>query len=409
MSNKKLSPERTKLLLDHAVSSNANETAKKVAKYLKIEESRVSEGRRAEYRIDAALEECLIEKYGAPTGKPGVYIIAETTESIGLFIERVDRVSTSLHLEQLDNFYKAKHTKDSLADALEPPILEIGSLDTTARKRKHSAKSQNDRLKRLEKLRTIMLTDGFNEWLEEVSSAITQTLSPAFGFGKEILDTDITKLNGEWLESTIINGEIGCPEVSSSFSSLTKESGLFFGNIPLLYLFCLGKFIQARKRNLDHYFTYLNNGAKNSDQNEYVITGKIIWAEKNPFSIIKPGKIAFHPLSEIASNQIKQVIWMKAPGDKNSSLFGGFWEHYSGYSIKLYHQDTCVYTLTVVLHSSLEESCDWNIIIPKISSIHLFKELEHLRKWLELPEIPLVEIKTKIAELGGYVPGTIVI
>lgn len=49
------------------------------------------------------------------------------------------------------------------------------------------------------------------------------------------------------------------------------------------------------------------------------------------------------------------------------------------------------------------------IVIPDIPGLQLFKDLDGMRKWLNLPELPLDKMKMDIAKHGGYVPGAIVI
>jgi len=50
-----------------------------------------------------------------------------------------------------------------------------------------------------------------------------------------------------------------------------------------------------------------------------------------------------------------------------------------------------------------------NVVFPVIAASVLFKELEKIRAWLTLPELPLDTIKTDIAKHGGYLSGAIVI
>lgn len=442
----KLSLEDTKRLLDHAVSASSNMTAAKVAEFIQVPPPRISEGRRKEWRLSRHEADTLIAKYGQPRAKPGLFVSAEERDSIKSFIELEPSTSKARHLRRVSSLYHSSQFLNAVVDK----IAIIGEDDkalTTyeefseegdelldwdeqrearrarARKKHFSAEF---RKQKLDKLLTAMGTPEFSKWLIEARLYLDK-LRGQFENPEEIHSrmgrTGYYCINE--IQSLTPNGDNGHLSSEGSLHKLLEEYGLK----PSLYFNEMDLFLFGT---LDQYFRNLEVSISNKsliseaestlmEIKDYVITGEKIWSHEGRFTDPKIGEVG---IKKIFFPDIKnRPDWtyplllsnnrLKSPAEQDENSLST--DRWTTYEISLFLKENCDYALLLSLgsyenrYSDVIHAPERFIIIPDIPGLQLFKELDEMRKWLTLPELPLNDIKKDIAKHGGYVPGAIVI
>ncbi|BBB31497.1 hypothetical protein [Neptunomonas japonica] len=449
-SSDKLSFEDTKRLLDHACSASPNTNAAKIADFLNEPASRISEGRSKGWRLKVSDANKLIEKYGQPKGKPGLFVRAEERGSIKSFLEHESSTSKSRHLKRVWNLYHSVHFLNSLADKIMmvgdqlwptyeefaedgDELLNMDERDAVRKARAHKRDtSAKFRKEKLDKLFTMMKTPEFSQWLSAAGLYLDKLLDaydiPVDAYGIPEIIFRRMGATGYYGINDIHNitpdGDNNHLSSEGTLNQLLEEHGL--KSLPFLEvnLFLFGT--------LEQYFREFEEPATKAtlisqtdevliELREYVITGKEIWSQESKFTIPRLGEAAIGSIFSVdgksRANWISSLhqndIGLSSLSKKDvTSLFV---DHWTTYKVSLFLKDNCDYALMLSLGSYESSFSDVLhdperfIVIPDISGMCLFDELDELREWLDLPALPMDEMKTNIAEYGGYVPGAIVI
>ena len=442
-SSDKLSFEDTKRLLDHACTASPGMTAAKIADFLGEPPSRISEGRNKGWRLKISDANKLVEKYGQPKGKPGLFVRAEERESIKSFIEHESSTSKSRHLKRIWSLYHSITFLNSLADEVMmvddeffptyeafaedgDELLNMDERDAVRKARAQKKKiSAEFRKEKLNKLFTMMETPEFFQWLSATRLYLDKLRDtyddPQMIFNK-LSNAGYYGINE--IHNIAPDGDHNHLSKEGSLKQLQKEHGLKFFPPIEMSLFLFGTLEQ-------HFREYEEPSTKKTlisqadealmELREYVITGEKIWTQKDKFTIPKLGETAITGIFFPDDNNrpdwtyplLHDNLSLRSPDEKNlTSLSVDRW---TTYEISLFLKENCDYALMLSLGSYEQSYTDVIhtperfIVIPDISGLQLFDELDEMREWLNLPELPLDEMKTDIAKYGGYVPGAVVI
>jgi len=444
--SQKLSFEDTKRLLDHSCNSSPSMTASNIADFLDVPASRISQGRSKEWRLSHSEANSLIEEYGQPKGKPGLFVHAEERESIMCFIENEPLNSKTRHLKRISDLYCSSKFRNSLADSIsmigeDDQLLstyeaftedgdELLSINERSDARKTRAckkyTSAEFRKEKLNKLFTVMGTPQFAQWLtaarlhlEKLREAHNDPEQIYLMMGSSIGYYSITEIH-----NISSNGNNNHLSSEGSLYELLEEYGLKLRPLTEMSLFLIGS--------LEQYFP--GNGSisienKNFSQDkdalgeikEYVITGNRIWSHEGRFLEPKLGTVGIESIFfpdlrarpdwtyPLLLNEHRLDLSNKKDGTSLSI------DRWSTYEISLFLKDNCDYALMLSLGDFESRSThvvhnpERTIVIPNISGLQLFSELDEMRKWLTLPGLPLDEMKRDIASNGGYIPGAVII
>jgi hypothetical protein len=443
--SQKLSFEDTKRLLDHSCNSSPSMTASNIADFLDVPASRISQGRSKEWRLSLGEANTLIEKYGQPKGKPGLFVRAEERENIICFIENEPLNSKTRHLKRISSLYCSSKFRNSLADKIkmigeDDQLLstyeaftedgdELLSIDERSDARKTRAcklyTSAEFRKEKLNKLLSVMRTPQFAQWLAAARLYLEKL--------REIYDEPIaisTKMGSTGffdiceIHQIIPDGNNNHLPSQGSLDKLLEGYGLKTDSFFEMSLLLIG----SLEQNFPGYgLLSAENGLISQDKEalnevkEYVITGENIWSHEGAFTKPKVGEVG---LESIFFPDVKNRPDWTYPllENHNKPKLSNFKDEtsmsvdrWTTYEVSLFLKDNCDYSLLLSLGNNENIGSGYihfperNIVIPNISGVQLFNELEVMRKWLTLPKLPLDEMKRDIASNGGYIPGAVVI
>ena len=444
-SSDKLSFEDTKRLLDHACSASQNTNAAKVADFLNEPASRISEGRSKGWRLKVCDANKLIEKYGQPKGKPGLFVRAEERGSIKSFLEHESSTSKSRHLKRIWSLYHSIQFRNSLADKIMMvddqllPTYEVFSEDgdellnmddryTVRKARAHKRDTSAEfRKEKLDKLCAMMKTPEFSQWLSAARLYLDK-LRGAYDDSEKIYfmmgEAGYYCINE--INSITLDGDNNHLSSEGSLHKLLEAYGLKRTSSFEMSLFLFGTLEQYLREfeEPSNKKTLIPQADESlMELREYVITGEKIWSQQGKFTIPKLGVAAiagiFFPDDKNRPDWTYPLLQdnfrLKLPYEKEETSLSV--DRWTTYEISLFLKDNCDYALMLSLGNYenvgtymdvMHDPARW-IVIPDISGLQLFDELDEMREWLNLPELPLDEMKTDIAKYGGYVPGAVVI
>jgi len=415
MSMKRVSKEETKRLIDHALTSSPSMTSKRLAEILSTQESRISQGKYGEWRLEESHAEILIENFGQPRSAPGDFIQAEKNESISSFIEGEPERSRRRHYEIIISYLSSSKVQDKLVEKLRgAPSLLGAKLPTLGKADKEQLLCDFKRL---------LLSPTFEQWLKRVSQWVLKAQKEKLHYKKFFGCSGGLKYdNTEILEQ---DGE-DYSEESSILAYAKNEFSLCLEGVSTISLLLIGNAINhfelASTRcdldlDLTPNFSPKYTKSSNISTIDYVITGTVVWEHEGAFKKPKIGeaaseKLAFKVPDEelIFSPDLKEFVGFNSiPQDWQLDCWTTF-------KIGLFINKNCDYTLTIELgaQKGVAQQPAYHlgqrqIIIPKVSGLKLFEQLIELRRWLDLEEIPELEIKANIAKAGGYIPGAIIL
>jgi hypothetical protein len=419
--SKKLSFDDTKRLLDHCCNADLNITAVKIAEILGVEPSRISEGRGKRWRLSYDLANLLIKKYGQPRGKPGFFVRAEERESIKSFIDLEPVTSKSRHFNRVLKNYNSMSFRNSLADKIE--IYSDGRFIPTIKPTLTKFRDE-----KIEKLLTVMKTEDFSLWVSNAALFFEKIrkIEDDLGIIEIHMNYYLGSVGISDIPNIVINGENKDLHGNGSLNNLLADYGIEIDCELVMSLFLIGllekKFhgsglLKVDKKSISET-EYTQSIVK-----EYVISGDIIWSDKGTFTNPKIGEpgiegMFFQDLknkpswaSPIFSTDSDTSI--KQANHKSETFMSV--DHWTTYEITLFLKENCDYSLMLSLSRHEDANHPFRndskriIVIPNISGVLLFDELEEMREWLTLPKLPIDQIKKDIAKFGGYVPGAIII
>ncbi|MDO6563861.1 hypothetical protein Q4488_10755 [Amphritea sp. 1_MG-2023] len=439
----KLSLEDTKRLLDHAVSASSNMTATKVAKFIDVPPPRISEGRRKEWRLSQHEADTLIAEYGQPRAKPGLFVCAEERDSIKSFIELEPSTSKTRHFRKVSSLYHSSQFRNSVADQIAiigedddalfaheaftesgDEHLSMNERDTVqkarARKKYFSAEFRKEKL---DKLLAVIKTPKFSKWLIQARLYLDKlrntyndpdTIYRMMGSTSYYCISDINKITPDGKNNHLSS--------DGSLDKLLEEHGLKLSSLLAMSLFLIGVLEKHfRESDLPTLGSATKIQESTEEMKDYVITGEKIWSHEGRFTEPKLGlsgiEEIFFPDIENRPDWTYPLLLsdnrLKSPDEKDENSLSV--DRWTTYEISLFLKDNCDYALLLSLgsyenrYSEVIHAPERFIVIPNIAGLQLFKELDEMRKWLTLPELPLNDIKKDIAKHGGYVPGAIII
>jgi len=417
----KLSNEETKRLLDHACSA-AQMTAAKVADFLEVPATRISEGRNMAWRLNQTLADKLTEKFGRPRGKPGIFIRAERRKNIQHFLDNEKTLSGYRHFKRVKTFFDSQEFRNKLADALQ--LSDEGPSLLESMEKKRQSKTAENRKNKLDILFSVMQTPVFARWLSSANVYLSR-LCDTYGDLNEIcgMMQGSTYYAIDDLHNIDPQGSNENLSTENSLDEILRSHSLNIHQLGAMRLFLVGVLEQCLRGPASNKHT-AENPDNLTEMHEYVITGKKIWSDTGAFAEPKRGEIGLDnehfpdikngtdwtPLLTGDYSSLFRTHF--APGQKATPLSVDLW---TTYEVTLFMNENCDYSLLLSLASDRQVGDEIvhvperNVVFPVIAASVLFKELEKIRAWLTLPELPLDTIKTDIAKHGGYLSGAIVI
>lgn len=437
MTNKRqsITSDETKRYLGHACEAKGGRTAAKLAELLNVQPPRVTEGRKGEWCMTEQHKQLIIDNFGAPKGKPGTFVQAESHDSLDAFFDNEERLSRHRHLAQIAQIVNTKEFKQDLAKAVQWADETVVQIEEQGR-----PDSDGDWKEKLERLTDLMALPEFAQWLEG-STLYLKRLREC----EEYRD-DPEKLAGNmgWITSNINIDQLLDLEITdnipdevpwdSSLLELAKQLGIRIeSRLVFPTLFLLGHLRHSTHQleaatglTLEQPYTPMTGLRIPAPSiiEDYVITGSCIFDDEGVFNTPKIGApcldAIFIPLwqeqPQLSFPLTVDLFDRYVTDTPKRSLSVDYWV---SYRVAVYLKDNCDYALHLNLRDyDLNEAVhrlyqplgrERNIVIPDIPAPELFKVLEELRKWLGMPELPLFELKSRIAQQGGYIPGARVI
>jgi hypothetical protein len=420
ISKNSYSATETEQLIKHALDSSKRMTSQRLARYLDVPPSRISEGQHGAWRLNDDLGQRLIDKFGRPRGIPGRYVQAEVSDSISDFIAEEAELSRKRHLQTVVGTLCDAGFLQQLAEKVTPwPAGTYSPPELTTQK-------INEVLSCLERF---MLGPKFSEWFR----ALRQRHERLNNEGGSSSDLEAFFWASTYYDIELIEeipNPVGSPNLPNTNGLRTHAmaEGLALEKINALDLASVGAaFLALRKEK-----HYRSAGLKKPlslarppehtgcvEVEEFVLTGNLIWTEESQFKTAKRGlPFADEAIFRVPGNQYPKTIsptfemydrqeFRSLKGQPNWDV-----DCWSTYRVELFLRRDCNYSLVIELgneqvsrgpggyHHPLRK-----VVIPNITGRHILDHLNELRDWLELEELPEQSIKEKIAEAGGYIPG----
>jgi|GEM_PF-2427473 len=439
----KLSFEDTKRLLDHACSAGPKMTAARVADFLEVPASRISEGRSQGWKLNNKQADLLISEYGQPKGRPGRFITAEKRNSLEEFLDNENELSKFRHSSRVLSYFYSKEFRDELADKIshvdesnwreDPDLIfsgdenlnfyEIDDLRRERAKKKYTSKEF--RKFKLDLLFSVMDSERFSVWLYNTELFLEKLKAEHSDHNKiyrkiravsfYAID-DIPKMH--------LNDDNEGLSTEGSLDILCEASGIKLYPLSAMSIFLIGSIYRYSLKKGDATFSSKESGSMASlvENREYVITGKSIWKKSDYFSEPLVGENGieskFFTVSMIEEGATFPIL---GTGDWIGGRYKSNWgklslDRWTTYEVSLFLKENCNYAMVLSLGSydgdyrgEVIHNPERTIVFPNIPGYEIFTEIEKIRNWLGLSELPLNDMKIKIAGSGGYIPGAIVI
>lgn len=391
----KIQIEESKLLMEHAVESckGNNITQKKLASLIDIEESRISDAKKGKYRLHSTTEKAIIDMFGYPKRASGQYVIAELYNSLDHFIGEYTNSSDIRYINRLHKLFNRKDYQNIL----------LSNIISFADKLKCT--EDMERQANLEKIEKMLSLDTFKAWVKSNKSI------------------EINRYNCIDINNDIL--------IEAGFETLEKGM-LQDRRLLSIALFRLAIF----KYELSPNFSFSRPKIPhNIDKHQIVLTGSIVYKDwldskqcDNQLNLVAhihknhlifpefPTEGTLPPYTEEIDQKNKILCkpdcWSKA----NVKLYLTGKMEYNLW-IQLVDQPFDMELLTALREDEEEAGLEIgamdeeisintrNIVISNLNRGSIFNELERLRKWLGLPADFNEEVKRKVAQQGGYIPG----
>jgi hypothetical protein len=424
----RITKEETKQLIEHALSSSETMNGTKLAKFIGEPDSRISNAKSCEWSMTKEQAILLIEKFGQPRRKPGVFVRCETATSITSFIENEIELSKLRHWEKIINYVSSTKTQEKLVEILskDPTYIPVRDMDGNL----IDEPVKQDAKAIFNKFNIFMESDEFKSWLQSARKWLQRAIDMDLSYDKIRNGlVSLTSYNIDKLDDIPVPIPSRCElPYDASLQVFAKNNGLRLDSgMTAVDLILFGSFYYeinsngiAKDLSLPKSYAF---GDKNcnfiaSELTNYVITGKVVWQEQGSFTQIKKGQ----PASNSIAYKVPDEALIFSPTiheriDSNNIADDWQVDCWTTYLVKLYIHENCDYSLLIELgsewprnqHSQSDHLCARQIIIPKIPGLQLFDHLGTLRAWLELEELPEIEIKKNIAKAGGFIPGAIIL
>lgn len=376
---KKLNLQISKYYTEHACQlSSTNE----VAALLELPASRVSELRGGRRQLTVAQAEKIKEIFGLPSDSEGHWLECELLSSQNLHKQFIDN-GLALHFLQIMEMMNSKQFIDAIVEccSFSDPAIEgyqspIG-LNSEVRR---EVEKKNDNIFRQYKLKY------FNQLLA----------SDSF---KAYCDSENTVFDPEFFYNL-------CLEINPHFS--------FSYRFNPNYIHHVFKFLKALRSirelclsntysNLVTFDEGFNVGGRckiinrASPKKEYVILGKIVWelGSESPLRLAKP--IANEGVCGLQAEE-KILHFSEAV----------FPKIYTEYSLKLYYSELYKYFLELNLYESESFIAKRQVLVEIADRNKIFDELLNIFNYFHIETAhTLTQIKSAVAQNGGYIPGAI--
>jgi len=421
MSINRVTKEETKRLIEHALTSSPSMTSKKLAEILSTQESRISQGKYGEWRLEEGHAAILVENFGQPRSGSGCFIQAEKSESISSFIEGEPGRSSRQHYEAIISYLSSSKVQDKLIEKLRGAPSLLGA--------KLPILGKEDKEQLLYDFKRLLLSPTFEQWLKKVNEWVLKAQKERLHYQEFLGRSGGLKYDNTEILEQVPARKRGGEDYSEGSSILVyakNEFSLCLEGVSTMSLLLIGNAINhfelASTRlelGLDITADFSPKYTKSSGilTIDYVITGTVVWEHEGAFKKPKIGEAASEKLAfKIPGEQLIFSPDLQELVGYNSIPQDWQLDCWTTFKVRLFINKNCDYTLTIELGAQKGmrtlPACHLGqrqAIIPKISGLKLFEQLIELRCWLDLEEIPELEIKANIAKAGGYIPGAIIL
>gem|GEM_PF-5414560 len=356
--------EESMLLIQHAISGiiNEGENQQVLAKYLEVDPPRLTEAKKGRWTMRDYHRTLIIDRFGYPRRGKGEYIKASVYETVSAFTDDYVPSSKVRYKRRLYELFTRTDYQLLIGSYfILPDFIGIDNPDALKMK-----------LHRLEKL---LLLDGFTQWLDEQRSNDSNNKS---------IDT---------LADSILF------EVGLTISS-------FVENRVYIVLYKLGLF----KVDVMPSFTFASTADVPSLANsELVLTGDVVLnysdivnetGTLNSVSCVH-GEYGRSFFPTCAGNFIVDSI---VQGSEINSMP----DHWNKVEMRLFLSENMEYHLVINLIKECyvyDINDARNVVVTCIDRIGFLQEIEKMRKWLGLSYDMHDQLKSKLAKVGGFIPG----
>ena len=388
-----ISKHDSKLVVQHAIASARNQglTQKDLAKELGLEESRLSEAKKGAFSILPSTRDHVFKMYGVPRRGKGQFVEAETYVSVDEFIETYPVTTQMRHLFRLTTTFSRKDYISIICG-----FFSV-NLDLDA-----SPDVQEEMKTNL--INCILIDERFTQWGKNLHKYLSQDADPFDEpqtkpvLPKSLIDDIKTGLKSSHEQLFNIRGNE--KEKSADFISAfywlwytkAKCPSFEFGSSVTIDLPATKELILTGDLILD--------GSYETEKARNINDALTVQAYEQYHRRDSLGHVPAYSRNVVPELSISQKNRINSKPD--------LWPQTH---LKLYLSESMEYHLWIILdrgyqYPNYPDMMDRrNIVIPHIPWNGLFKAVEKIRKWVGLPYSPEKDIKEKIAEAGGYVPG----
>ena len=342
------------LLIEHAISAfkHQDKGQTDLAKFLGIEATRLSEGKKGNWRLMPTQKELIVSEFGYPRQGAGVYVSAEHYSNIGQFIE-------SFHDIGDKRFYQRLSSSLRNSDYLRKILNKLWLKDT---------QNNKDEAK-LAALNKFIFSDDFSTWFNKTENSNVDA-----------------SLNIFSLESW---EKAGFVPISKDYNSQYK----YYSEVVSSYLYRVG-LLKFRSDS-----SYVIGGEVNGNivTEELVLSGSAVLDTEIPIQNNK----------RLNSTILIPQKYKKAPEAPHAyEMLPDDWDKVD---LKLFLSESMRYhVLITCFESEISMAYFTNIrqiVIEDLDQVELFQQIEVLRKFFGNSYSFEDSIKHRIAANGGYVPG----
>lgn len=385
----KLTKHDTILWINHAIANfkGLGKNQKDLAGKLGIEPERLSEMKSGKGTISPNLMEKIVDLCGAPRRNPGRFEYAETYNDLESFFNEFDSVT--------ENRFYRKLLKTLTSEKYISVIINECELENVKHENMHECDINSLKLERINQL--IHTPDFVVICHQYHNHLIAPNGSRSFNSGNAPMEQGRLKMAGLLINNSYI---FHC--IYLIWLLTDKFPGFRFGDktpFNLNPIRDLSPVVMTGKRILtiqsDHYMELaINKKAKETFGHSYRYPK--LNDNNSPFGKTDDKKTGPQPDQW---NDLRCEVYL------SENMNYHFLIHLSHNNITYKDHDNIEIDVEHNDREPIVKTSDRVAVITNVPSLDLFRQIEELRKWYGLPIDNHYEIKQKIAEAGGYVPG----
>jgi hypothetical protein len=368
--------EYSQLVIKHAIARAEFESLNQayLADFLEIDAPRITRAKQGKSRLGNSQITALLNRFGSPKSDSGIYTEVILCDSFDSFFKEHTAVHHAHFHYLLGLWFTNESCKDDIAKKVAPILIYPDTNEPLPRKERMFFSSDN----------------------------------PHISLSKKWLDKQIRKIEFQnWYllaEKEINNPRIDDGEVYCNLPNLKDGDWSNIGYISNKQtLFALGYYI----KHIDPKYTLSNTSHAPVLPKKCTLTPMVITGKEIAYYLEKLDTATFPLLSPVGKGFEGPECKQNRAEPLAAEITGKVsFEKIGCVSVSVYlnkNMEYCFKIIETKNNSSLE------FIIKNVDQLKVFEQYNELRAFYKLPKTDLTELKTNIAEHGGYIPGALVL